>query len=77
MHGQDVPVRAAIESVPGLSGHADRSGLLRWMADMPAPKRVALVHGEPEPADALAAELRNERGWTVDTPAIGDVLELG
>jgi metallo-beta-lactamase family protein len=77
MHGQDVPVRAAIESVPGLSGHADRSGLLRWMADMPAPKRAALVHGEPEPADALAETLRNERGWTVDTPAIGDVLELG
>src|SRR5690606_28348038 len=24
MHGQEIPVRAAVENVPGLSGHADR-----------------------------------------------------
>ena len=47
IHGQDVAVRAAIESVPGLSGHADRSGLLRWLKPLPTPKQVFLVHGEP------------------------------
>ena len=46
MHGQDVPVRAAIEKVPGLSGHADRSGLLRWLEPLAPPKQTFLVHGE-------------------------------
>jgi metallo-beta-lactamase family protein len=77
MHGQDVPVRAAIESIPGLSGHADRSGLLRWLSPVGSLKRVMLVHGEPAAADALAETLRSERGWNVDTPALGDSVELG
>jgi metallo-beta-lactamase family protein len=76
MHGQDVPVRAAVESVPGLSGHADRSGLLRWLNPLKPPKRVCLVHGEPKSADALAQTLRDERGWTVETPNLGESLEL-
>ncbi|RDJ93383.1 hypothetical protein B4Q13_22275, partial [Lacticaseibacillus rhamnosus] len=44
IHGQDVAVRAAIEAGPGLSGHADRSGLLRWLKPLPPPKQVFLVH---------------------------------
>jgi metallo-beta-lactamase family protein len=77
MHGQDVPVRAAIESIPGLSGHADRGGLLRWLSPLDSLKRVMLVHGEPGAADALAATLRSERGWAVDTPGLGESVELG
>jgi metallo-beta-lactamase family protein len=76
IHGRDVPVGAAIESIPGLSGHADRSGLLRWLAPLARPKRVSLVHGEPDSADALAETLRKERGWTVDVPSLGNTLEL-
>ena len=53
MHGQEIPVRAAVEKVPGLSGHADRSGLLRWLEPLPPPKQVFLVHGEPRAAEAL------------------------
>ena len=33
---------------PGLSGHADRSDLLRWLEPLPQPKQVFLVHGEPQ-----------------------------
>jgi metallo-beta-lactamase family protein len=76
MHGQDVTVRAAVESIPGLSGHADRSGLLRWAAGLSPSRGVFLVHGEPEPADALAKTLRSERGWTVHTPALGESRDL-
>ena len=38
IHGHDVPVRAAIETVPGLSGHADRAALLRWLEPLKPPK---------------------------------------
>lgn len=76
MHGQQVPVRAAVEKVPGLSGHADRSDLLRWLLPLRKPKRTFLVHGEPTSAEALGAALRNDRGWDVTIPYLGESHEL-
>ena len=77
MHGQEIPVKAAIEKVPGLSGHADRSGLLRWLKDSPAPKQTFLTHGEPDSIAALAETLRTDRGWEVVEPELGATFELG
>lgn len=51
--GEDVPVRAAIETIPGLSAHADRRELLRWLRALPGPRRVALHHGEPDQQTAF------------------------
>jgi metallo-beta-lactamase family protein len=76
IHGHDVPVRAAIDSIPGLSGHADRSQLLRWLQPLERPKAVFLVHGEPPSAEAMAQALRKERGWNVHMPSIGESHEL-
>jgi metallo-beta-lactamase family protein len=76
MHGQNVAVRAAVEKVPGLSGHADRSGLLRWLNMLPKPKRTFLVHGEETSAEAFAATLRADRRWDVALPALGESHEL-
>ena len=77
MHGQEIPVRAAIEQVPGLSGHADRSGLLRWSSHLKnPPKRTFLTHGEPDSALALAETIRAERGWNVHLPELGERVEL-
>ena len=76
MHGQDVPVRAAVEKIPGLSGHADRSDLLRWLRPLPKPKGIFLVHGEPDSSAALGQTLRDERQWTVQLPKLGEAHEL-
>jgi metallo-beta-lactamase family protein len=76
MHGRNVVVRAAIDKVPGLSGHADRSGLLRWLGPLGKPKQTFLVHGELDSAEALAATLRADRGWDVVIPALGESHEL-
>lgn len=76
IHGEEVPVRAAIETIPGLSGHADRSGLLRWLKPLPSPRRVFLTHGEVDSAQALRDELTNSRGWDVRIPAMGESQEL-
>ena len=76
MHGIEVPVRAAVESVPGLSGHADRSDLLRWLQDLPNPRRVFLTHGEPDSAEALQDELAGSRKWEVHVPDLGETHEL-
>jgi metallo-beta-lactamase family protein len=76
IHGEEVPVRAAVETIPGLSGHADRSGLLRWLSPLPNPKRVFLTHGEIDSAQALRDELISSRGWDVRIPAMGESQEL-
>ncbi|MBA4105486.1 MAG: MBL fold metallo-hydrolase [Pirellula sp.] len=77
MFGQEVPLRAAVEKIPGLSGHADRSDLLKWLGQLPhAPKQTFLTHGEPAVADALAEELQTTRNWNVATPAMGEKVQL-
>jgi metallo-beta-lactamase family protein len=77
MFGMEIPVRAAIETVPGLSGHADRSDLLRWLAHLPAaPRRTFLTHGEPKAANALAEKLQKTKGWDVHCPFLGEKIEL-
>ncbi len=53
--GASVQVRARIETLTGLSAHADRKELLAWLDRVPEPKRVALHHGEPDAQRAFAA----------------------
>ncbi len=71
--GEDVPVRAHVETVHGFSAHADADGLLRWLrtAQRP-PRRVFLVHGDPEPARVLEGRIRSELGWEVAVPRFLD-----
>jgi metallo-beta-lactamase family protein len=57
--GEDVPVRAQVATLSGLSAHADRTELLRWLSAIPGVGRVALHHGEPEAQRALATWARN------------------
>jgi metallo-beta-lactamase family protein len=75
--GEDVPVRARIVTIQGLSAHADGDGLVRWLATARRPPRaVFVVHGEPGPAAALAARVRDELGWQASVPATGDRVTL-
>lgn len=77
MHGQDIPIRAKVLSVAGLSAHADADELLRWVRTAPAPPRLAFAtHGEPAAAAALASRLGAELGVTAITPALGQSSDL-
>lgn len=85
IHGQDVSVQAQIVDIEAFSVHADRSELVDWVASArQRPQAVYLVHGEPDSAAALAAQIRAdlnipavvaEAGQTVEVtpgPAAGD-----
>ena len=72
--GEDIPVRAAIHSVDGLSAHADRSALLEWVgAFRKPPAQTFVVHGEVTAAQALADALSLKPGWRVAVPERGQV----
>lgn len=52
--GEDVPVRAHIATLKGLSAHADRRELRDWLGHIPAVRRVALHHGDVAAQEAFA-----------------------
>jgi metallo-beta-lactamase family protein len=69
MHGQSISVNARIAKIDSMSAHADRTEILRWLGTFPAkPGRVCLVHGEPEPMDALKTLIQQRLGWMAETP---------
>ena len=76
IHGRDIPVRAHVESLSALSGHAGRSELLRWLALLKPPKLTFLTHGEPDGSESLAKTLREDREWKVEIPELGDTFDL-
>ena len=58
IHGENIPVRAEVMGLHGLSAHADRKELLRWCRRLPGPpKRVFLNHGEDNARKSLANAL--------------------
>jgi metallo-beta-lactamase family protein len=77
IHGQDVPVRARVETLDGLSAHADREELLRWLGGFGrAPRQTWVVHAEPEAAVALAATVHERLGWRVGVAEDGQTVSL-
>lgn len=64
LFGEDIPVRASIHTIGGLSAHADKAGLLEWLQGFKQePKSIFVVHGEPEASSVLAQAIREELGW--------------
>lgn len=77
MYGRDVPVRARVEAIDGLSAHADQAEILRWLSGFRRPPAMTyLVHGEQDPAEALAAVIRKRLGWTVAVARDGETVPL-
>lgn len=70
IHGQEWPVRAAIETIPNLSAHADYEEILGWLAQAPrSPKTVYLVHGSDESLQSLGTKIENAFKWQVKIPS--------
>jgi len=77
IHGEYVPVRAAITHLEGFSGHADSDGLMAWMRGLrKAPQQTFVVHGEPQAADALRVRVQDELGWPVRAARHGETAEV-
>ena len=77
MHGEDIPAKAKIIALQGLSSHADAADLLRWVRTSPAlPRLIFVTHGEPDAADAFARRLRAELSIDVRVPRLNDVFDL-
>jgi metallo-beta-lactamase family protein len=75
--GEMMPLRAEVERLDALSGHADREEMLAWMKPLAGGlKKVFLVHGEPEQQAAFAAAVRERYGLEVVAPQRGQSFDL-
>lgn len=73
--GETVRVGAQVHTIGGLSAHADQAGLLNWYEHFEGRPPVILVHGEEDPRECLAGELR-ARGAKVKLPSMEEAFEL-
>lgn len=75
--GEDIPVRADLYTLGGLSAHADRAALLNWLGHFRSkPRQVFVVHGEDAVATGFATELKAQFGWDATAPMPGHCVEL-
>ena len=76
LDGQERQVRCRIRSISGFSAHADEGELLEWLGRFAAgkhpgdagyPRKVFLVHGDPEAQIAMEPKVR-DLGFATHVP---------
>lgn len=75
--GEPMRVRAEVDTLNELSGHADQGELLKWMEPIAAGlKQVFLVHGEPLQSAALKKVIEERYKLAVTIPQRGERFTL-
>lgn len=77
LFGETIEVRAKISTLPGLSGHADKNGLIDWIEGFQEkPRRVFVVHGEDSVCASFVECLTAEHGIKAYAPYSGTCFNL-
>lgn len=77
LFGQEIPVRASIHTIGGLSAHADQDGLMHWLGQFrKPPQHTYVVHGESETANIFCELVQQRLGWAASVPAENETAEI-
>ena len=77
LFGEPIEIRAQIRQLAGLSGHADKNGLISWVtAFEEKPRKVFVVHGEDSVTISFAECLKVEHGIQAYAPYSGTEFDL-
>jgi metallo-beta-lactamase family protein len=69
MFGYEIPVLCHVEHIDGLSAHADKTDLLRWLGNYREnPDLTFVVHGEKPVSVEFAATINEKFGWKTLVP---------
>jgi metallo-beta-lactamase family protein len=84
--GQKFPIRCRVRSISGFSAHADEHELEDWVRGFAsaggatgsdgAPKRVFVVHGDPDAAEAFGNRIHADLGLDVHLPTYRESIIL-
>ncbi|NLL39643.1 MAG: MBL fold metallo-hydrolase [Clostridiales bacterium] len=76
LFGEEIAVNAEIVRLKGLSSHADKNGLIRWVKEIGSkPRQIFVVHGEAEASEKFAASLR-QLGYPAEVPDLEQSYNL-
>ena len=74
---QEIPVRADLYTIGGLSAHADQKALMDWLGHFRKPPRQTfVVHGEESTAQGFAEILRDRLGWQAVVPGLHEAFKI-
>ena len=77
LFGEPIEVRAQIRTLVGMSGHADKNGLIEWVLGFKEkPRKVFVVHGEDSVCKSFVECLQTEYGIKAYAPYSGTVFNL-
>lgn len=77
LFGEEIGVSAQIDTLAGISGHADKEGLLKWINSFEKkPSLVFVNHGEDESCKSFAECLEKENGFRAVAPYSGTIYDL-
>ena len=77
LFGEAIEVRAKILQLKGVSGHADKEGLMNWMKGFKnRPQHVFVVHGDDDVTDKFADVIEEEFGLLAYAPYSGTIFNL-
>ena len=79
LFGETICVHAEIAQLPGISGHADQKGLIKWASSIlenSRPIQFFIVHGEDRRATGFAPVLEAMFGCKAMAPYSGTIYDL-
>jgi metallo-beta-lactamase family protein len=77
MFGQQIRIRARVESIEHLSAHADYGEILGWLRQFhQPPQQTFLVHGEPHATESLQEKITQQLNWKTRIPSYLEKVTL-
>ena len=77
LFGETIAVHAHIETMAGISGHADQAILLDWLGAMETPPKLVFVnHGDDEGCEGLRDKIEADLHFPAFAPYSGDTYDL-
>ncbi len=72
--GDEIKVRARIETLGGFSAHAGQSELISWIENFQPTPRLLLIHGEAQALESLSQKLWTDKSIRSEIPAPGSCI---
>ena len=77
LFGEEIAINANIETIAGISGHADKDMLLEWLLNLKEkPEHVFVNHGNDTVCDSFAETITDRLGYKATAPYSGDAFDL-
>ena len=77
LFNEEIEVNATIDVLPGVSGHADKMGLISWLKGFKTqPELIFVNHGDPDSAESFTTCLNQELGYRAFAPYSGTRFDL-